>query len=100
MALRQRGKRAIGLRSCEVNEKVALLAADGFAQQSTITAAGASSRGMFVTTPVDHPRSCPEADSGSSKICDNGSETVRSSSSYFPRINGVSAEGLWGGIRG
>ena len=81
MALRQRGKRAIGLRSCEVNEKVALLAADGFAQQSTITAAGASSRGMFVTTPVDHPRSCPEADSGSSKICDNGSETVHSSSS-------------------
>ena len=44
-----------------INETVPLLAPDGFAQQSTITAAGASSRGMFVTTPGRSPEELPQS---------------------------------------
>ena len=44
-----------------INESVPLLAPDGFAQQSTITAAGPSSRGMFVTTPGRSPEDLPRA---------------------------------------
>jgi len=43
------------------NDRVALLAADGFAQQSTITAAGSASRGMFATTPGRSPEALPPA---------------------------------------
>jgi branched-chain amino acid transport system substrate-binding protein len=43
------------------NDGVALLAADGFAQQSTITAAGSASRGMFATTPGRSPEALPPA---------------------------------------
>ena len=41
------------------NDRVALLAPDGFAQQSTITTAGPASRGMFVTTPGRAPTALP-----------------------------------------
>jgi branched-chain amino acid transport system substrate-binding protein len=41
------------------NDRVALLAADGFAQQSTIDAAGAAARGMFASTPGRAPASLP-----------------------------------------
>jgi branched-chain amino acid transport system substrate-binding protein len=37
------------------NDRVALLAQDGFAQQSSITEAGAASRGMLATTPGRSP---------------------------------------------
>jgi len=43
------------------NDRVALLAPDGFAQQSTITAAGPASRGMFVTTPGRSPDALPRS---------------------------------------
>ena len=43
------------------NDRVTLLAPDGFAQQSTITAAGPASRGMFVTTPGRAPDALPRA---------------------------------------
>jgi branched-chain amino acid transport system substrate-binding protein len=43
------------------NKRVALLAPDGFAQQSTITAAGPASRDMFVTTPGRSPKALPAA---------------------------------------
>jgi len=46
------------------NERVALLAPDGFAQQSTITAAGPASRGMFVTTPGRSPETLPRSGRG------------------------------------
>ena len=46
------------------NDRVALLAPDGFAQQSTITAAGPASRGMFVTTPGRSPEALPESGQG------------------------------------
>jgi branched-chain amino acid transport system substrate-binding protein len=42
------------------NDRVALLAPDGFAQQSTITAAGPASRGMLVTTPGRSPEALPQ----------------------------------------
>jgi len=43
------------------NDRVALLAPDGFAQQSTITAAGPASEGMFVTTPGRSPNALPRS---------------------------------------
>ena len=43
------------------NDRVALLAPDGFAQQSTITSAGPASRGMFVTTPGRSPEALPKS---------------------------------------
>jgi branched-chain amino acid transport system substrate-binding protein len=46
------------------NERVALLAPDGFAQQSTITAAGPASHGMFVTTPGRSPEALPRSGRG------------------------------------
>jgi branched-chain amino acid transport system substrate-binding protein len=46
------------------NDRVALLAPDGFAQQSTITAAGPASRGMFVTTPGRSPEVLPKSGQG------------------------------------
>ena len=42
------------------NDRVTLLAPDGFAQQSTITTAGPASRGMFVTTPGRSPEALPK----------------------------------------
>ena len=42
------------------NDRVALLAPDGFAQQATITEAGPASRGMFVTTPGRSPEDVPD----------------------------------------
>jgi branched-chain amino acid transport system substrate-binding protein len=66
-----------------VNEQVALLAPDGFAQQSTITAAGASSRGMFVTTPG---RSTAELPEGGQRFVDDLRKRVgkRSLELYAP----------------
>jgi len=43
------------------NDRVALLAPDGFAQQSTITTAGPASRDMFVTTPGRSPDALPRS---------------------------------------
>jgi len=43
------------------NSAVALLAPDGFAQQSTITAAGAAAVGMFASTPGRAPTQLPAA---------------------------------------
>ena len=41
------------------NDRVTLLAPDGFAQQSTIRTGGPASRGMFVTTPGRSPEGLP-----------------------------------------